>query len=357
MISALRRRSRPLVGLDIGSSSVKVIALSPAGEAFSLGAVGREPLPPGAIVDGAVVNQEAVAEAVRTVLTKQGVKTKEVAVSIAGNAVIVKRINLPVMSQDELASSIYWEAKQYIPFDVEDVNLDYQVLGPASGADASGGQDVLLVAAKKDRIAEYGRVVEAVGCVPVVMDVDAFAVQNAYEANYGVEATSTVALLNVGASAVNVNVLQGDRPAFTRDLAIGGNAYTEALQKELGLGFDDAELLKKGVPVDGLTYDDAEPVVRAVSDNLITEVGKTIDFFRATASSDDLTRVVLSGGASRIEGLSEALGDRFDVPVEPLDPFRRIATDDLPLTDEARTELGPVASVAMGLAMRRAHDR
>ncbi len=152
-------------------------------------------------------------------------------------------------------------------------------------------------------------------------------------------------------------MLQGDRPAFARDLAIGGNAYTEALQKELGLGFDDAESLKKGMPVDGLTYDDAEPVVRAVSDNLITEVGKTIDFFRATASSDDLTRVMLSGGTSRIEGLSEALGDRFDVPVEPLDPFRRMATDDLPLSDEARTELGPVASVAMGLAMRRVHDR
>ena len=216
---------------------------------------------------------------------------------------------------------------------------------------------MLLVAAKKDRIGEYTQVIEMAGCVPVVMDVDAFAVQNAYELNHGADPTATVVLLNVGASAVNVNILHGGRPVFTRDLAVGGNDYSEALQKEFGLAFDDAELLKKGVPVDGLTYDDAEPVVRAVSDNLITEVGKTIDFFRATASTDALTQVVLSGGTSRTEGLTEALSERFDVPVGPLDPFRQVATNDLPVTDDGRAELGAVTAVAVGLAMRRADDR
>ena len=357
MISSLRKRARPLVGLDIGSSSVKVVELRPRGDGYSVSAVGMEPLPPGVIVDRAIVDRRVVAEAVRAALSDQGLTTKAVAVSLAGNAVIVKRITLPAMSQDEIASAIYWEAKQHIPFDLEDVNLDYQVLDPPPGTERTAGQDVLLVAAKKDRIAEYRDVIEMAGCVLVVMDVDGFAVQNAYEANHGVDPVSTVALLNIGASALNLNVLQGNRPAFTRDVAIGGNAYTEALQKELGLAIDDAELLKRGVPVEGLTYDDAEPVVRAVSDNVVTEVGKTIDFFRASAVSGQIARIVLSGGSSRFEGLDDALRDRFDAPVERLDPFRRMGTDDLHLTEQRRAELGAVTGVALGLAMRHAGDR
>lgn len=320
-------------------------------------ALGAEPLPPETIVDGAIVDRRIVSDAVKKVLVDMGIKTREVALSIAGNAVIVKRIKLPTMGADELRTSIYWEAKQYIPFDVEDVNLDYQVLSSTPDGAEPGDQDVLLVAAKKDRIADYTEVIGQAGCVPVVMDVDAFAVQNAYELNHGVEPGAVVALLDIGASAVNVNVLDGDQPVFTRDLATGGNAYTDALQKELGLGFDDAERLKKGVPVDGLTYEDAEPVVRAVTENLIMEIGKTIDFFRATASSDDISRVVVSGGSSRIEGLVESLADRFDTVVESLDPFRRVAIEAGSMTDGRRAELAPIAAVAVGLAMRRADDR
>ena len=357
MITVLRRRAKSLVGLDVGSSAVKAVEIRQTGGEYGVTALGTEPLPPKTIVDGAIADRGRVTDAVRAVLSDHAIKTKEMAVSIAGNAVIVKRISLPAMSPEELSASIYWEAKQHIPFDVEDVKRDYQVLGSTPDEAASGNQDVLLVAAKKDRIADYTEVIRQAGCEPVVMDVDGFAVQNAYELNYGVEPNAIIVLLNIGASAVNVNVLHGDQPVFTRDLAIGGNAYTEALQKELGLGSDDAELLTKGVPVDRLTYDDAEPVVRAVNDNLIMEVGKTIDFFRATAPSDEITRVVLSGGTSRIEGLAEALADCFDTKVEALDPFRRIAIEGSAIRDEHRAEMGPIAAVAVGLAMRRADDR
>ena len=163
--------------------------------------------------------------------------------------------------------------------------------------------EVLLVAAKKEKIGDYTSVITQAGRQPVVMDVDAFALQNAYEVNYGLETGRIVVLLNAGASAININVLQGDQSVFTRDISIGGNAYTEAVQKELGLPFEVAEQLKKGVPVDGATFEDAQPVLRAVTENVLLEVQKTLEFFKAAASVDHIDRVVLSGGVSRIEGL------------------------------------------------------
>jgi type IV pilus assembly protein PilM len=258
------------------------------------------------------------------------------------------------MTEAELAESIYWEAEQYIPFDIQDVNLDYQIVD--SGG-AGGTMEVLLVAAKKEKIADYTGVISQAGHVPVVVDVDAFALQNAYEVNYGIEAGQVVVLLNAGASAININILNGDQSVFTRDISIGGNAYTEALQKELNLPFDSADQLKKGVPADGVTFDDALPVLRAVSENVMLEIQKTFDFFKATAASDRIDRLVVSGGASRVEGFGEMLADRFEAPVEPFDPFRKIALDAKKFGADTAAELGPTAAVAVGLALRRVGDR
>ena len=169
--------------------------------------------------------------------------------------------------------------------------------------------DVLLVAAKKDKIGDYTSVITQAGRTPVVVDVDAFALQNAYEANYGFEAGGVIALLNAGASATNINILHGAQSVFTRDVSMGGNAFTEAVQRELGLPYELAEQLKKGYDVDGATYDDARPVLKAMTDNVLLEVEKTFDFFKATASSDRIDRIVLSGGASRVDGFANALGD------------------------------------------------
>jgi len=350
------RRAKSLVGLDIGSSAVKAVELKQAGKGYKVTAFGSEPVPPDSIVDGAIIDAAAVADAIRRLFDGRHIKTKDVAASLSGNAVIVKKITLPVMTEAELAESIYWEAEQYIPFDIQDVNLDYQILDSAD-ASGKGTMDVLLVAAKKEKIADYTGVIAQAGRSAVVVDVDAFALQNAYEVNYGIEPSAVVVLLNAGASATNINILNGDQSVFTRDISIGGNAYTEALQKELSLPFDLADQLKRGMPVDGVTFDDARPVLRAVSDNVMLEIQKTFDFFKATASSDRIDRIMVSGGASRAEGFTEMLSERFEAPVEPFDPFKRVAFDPKRFNLESAEAIAPTVAVALGLALRRVGDR
>ncbi len=351
------RRSKAVVGLDIGSSAVKAVELRPAGKAYRVVAYGIEPIPPDSIVDGAIIDSTAVAEAIRRVFeTNKAFQARDVCASLSGNAVIVKKISLPVMTETELDESIYWEAEQYIPFDIQDVNLDYQILDPGTGPESRGNMDVLLVAAKKEKIGDYTSVIAQAGKTPVIVDVDAFALQNAFEVNYGLEPGRIVVLLNAGASAININILQGDQSVFTRDISMGGNAYTEAVQKELDLPFESAEQLKKGVPVDGATFEEAQPVLRAVTENVLLEIQKTFDFFKATASSDQIDRIMLSGGASRVDGFREMLQERFSAPVEDFDPFRAVTWDAKKLGAEA-ADLAPTAAVAVGLALRRMGDR
>jgi type IV pilus assembly protein PilM len=354
---ALFGRSKAVVGLDVGSTSVKAVELKPSGKGYRVAAFGIEPVPPDAIVDGAIIDAGAVAAAIRRLFdTHPAFKAKDVCASLSGNAVIVKKIVLPVMTESELDESIYWEAEQYIPFDIQDVNLDYQILDPGTSPDARGSMEVLLVAAKKEKIADYTGVITQAGRTPLIVDVDAFALQNAYEVNYGLVPGEVVVLLNAGASAININILQGDQSVFTRDISMGGNAYTEAVQKELELPFESAEHLKKGIPVDGATFEDAQPVLRAVSENVLLEIQKTFDFFKATASSDRIDRLMLSGGASRVDGFAEMLQERFDTPVEDFDPFRTVAWDPKRLTGEPM-DVAPCAAVAVGLALRRVSER
>ena len=350
-------KSKAVVGLDIGSSSVKAVELKASGKTFKVVAFAIEPVPPDSIVDGAIIDGAAVAEAIRRVFENKAFKTKDVAASLSGNAVIVKKISLPVMTEAELAESIYWEAEQYIPFDIQDVNLDYQILDAGTGENSKGTMDVLLVAAKKEKIADYTGVISQAGRVPVIVDVDAFALQNAYEVNYGLEPDAVVVLLNAGASAININILTGDQSTFTRDISIGGNSYTEAVQKELNLPFDSAEQLKRGLPVDGVSLDDVTPVLHAMTENVLLEIQKTFDFFKATASSDRIDRIVLSGGASRVNGFEQALQERFNTSVEVFDPFKKISFDPQKLGITDAEGLSPTAAVAVGLALRRAGDR
>src|SRR6478672_10913214 len=354
---ALFAKAKTIVGLDIGSSAVKAVEVKPAGKGYKVTAFGTEPVPPDAIVDGAIIDAGSVAEAIRRVFdTNKAFKAKDVCASLSGNAVIVKKITLPVMTESELGESIYWEAEQYIPFDIQDVNLDYQILDPGTGPDSRGSMEVLLVAAKKEKIGDYTGVIAQAGRTPVIVDVDAFALQNAYEVNYGLSAPQVVVLLNAGASAVNINILQGDQSVFTRDISMGGNAYTEAVQKELDLPFESAEQLKKGIPVDGATFEDAQPVLRAVTDNVLLEIQKTFDFYKASASSDQIDRIVLSGGASRVEGFREMLHERFACPVEEFDPFRAVDWDAKKLGGDP-ADVAATAAVAVGLALRRVGDR
>jgi type IV pilus assembly protein PilM len=348
---------KSLVGLDIGSNTVKAIELKPAGKGHRVAAISVQPVPPDSIVDGAIIDSGAVADAVARLFGNKQFKSKEVAASLSGNSVIVKKITLPLMTEAELAESIYWEAEQYIPFDIQDVNLDYEIIDAGNGnANPQGTMEVLLVAAKKDKIADYTSVITQAGRTPVIVDVDAFALQNAYEANYGFDPNAVVVLLNAGASAININILSGSQSVFTRDVSMGGNAFTEAVQKELSLPFEAAEDLKKGQNVEGVSYDDARPVLRAMTDNVLLEVEKTFDFFKATASSDRIDRIVLSGGASRVEGFTESLRERFDTQVELFDPFKSVTFDAKKL-GVSPEEMAPLAAVALGLALRRVADR
>ena len=348
---------KALVGLDIGSSAVKAIELKPSGKGYKVTAFGSESVPPDSIVDGAIIDGAAVADAIRRVFENKTFKTKEVAASLSGNAVIVKKINLPIMTEAELAESIYWEAEQYIPFDIQDVNLDYQILNTGAVAESGGTMDVLLVAAKKEKIADYTGVISQAGRLPVIVDVDAFALQNAYEVNYGLEPDAVVVLLNAGASAININIITGDQSVFTRDISMGGNSYTEAVQKELNLPFESAEQVKRGLPVEGVTFEEVQPVLHAMTENVLLEIQKTFDFFKATASSDRIDRIVVSGGASRVDGFTAALQERFSTAVEVFDPFKTISFEPAKLGITDPEGLSATAAVAVGLALRKTGDR
>jgi type IV pilus assembly protein PilM len=323
-------RSKGLVGLDIGSSAVKAVELAASGKSYRVAAYASETMAPDSIVDGAIIDGAGVADTIRRVFERLGTKT------------------------NELAESIKWEAEQYIPFDIQDVNLDYQIVQGTDGG-AKGSMDVLLIAAKKEKIADYTGVITQAGRLPVVVDVDAFAMQNAFEANYDVDPSAVTVLMNMGASAVNINIVSGPASIFTRDVSIGGNAYTEAVQREFNLTFTRAEAAKHGTGGDERA-DEVDAVLRAVSDNVLLEIQKTFDFYRSTAVSDRLDRVMLCGGAARVHGFAGALADRFGLPVEPLNPFRRIAFDAGRAGVDA-DEAASTAVVAVGLALRRAGDR
>jgi type IV pilus assembly protein PilM len=281
-----------------------------------------------------------------------GFKVKDVATSVSGHSVIVKRIQLPSQSKDELDETIKWEAEQYIPFDINEVNLDYQILQEES---VDGQMDVLLVAAKKDLIDDYLGVVSDAGMNLAVMDVDAFALGNMYEANY--DASGAVAIVDIGASVININVMNGAIPVFTRDITSGGNQYTEEIQKTLNVSFEEAERIKVGSDGDEVSKDvvpqEVEEAMREVSEQLLGEIQRSLDFYRATASNVPLQRVLLCGGAAHVPGLDRLFEERVEIPFEVADPFHRIELASSVRNEDQVRELGPALGVAVGLGLRR----
>ena len=229
-------------------------------------------------------------------MISQKIKQKEVAVSVSGHSVILRKINLPVMTREELDESIQWEAEQYIPFDINDVNIDVAILNDHND---QGQMDVLLVAAKKDMINDYINVVREAGLIASVVDVDSFAVQNAFEVNYNLPVGETVALINVGAAVVNINVVHSGVSAFTRDIAQGGNQYTDEIQKQLNVSYDEAEALKVGGggnDVDSVVPQEVERVMQQVSETIANDVQRSLDFYAATSADASINRIYLSGG-------------------------------------------------------------
>ncbi|HEV2112808.1 MAG TPA: type IV pilus assembly protein PilM [Terriglobales bacterium] len=336
------------MGLDIGSSSIKAVELKKSRGDIEVVHIGLEPLSPDIVVDSMIVDSGSVSSAITKIFNENNIKAKAVATSVSGHSVIVKRIPMATMDDSELAGSIQTEAAQHIPFDIADVNVDYQILSD----DTSGPQmDVLLVAVKKDKILNYTNVLSLAGKTPAVVDIDAFALQNCYEYNYEPAPGATVALLNLGASVMNINIVKGATPLFTRDVSVGGNQYTDSLQKELDLSFDDAELLKLGNKVGTVSEDAKMPILQQVTEIIVLEIQKTFDFFRATAAGEHIERIYLAGGSAKVPGLMEALRQEFSLPVEPLNPFQRITPGSGVPTDLIDRNAGQLA-VAVGLALR-----
>jgi type IV pilus assembly protein PilM len=343
-------KSKNLVGLDVGSSGVKLVELRQAkAGTYKLLKAGVESLSPEAIVDGAIMDSSLVVQAINRLDSSLNVRNTNYGTSLSGHSVIVKKINLPRMTESELAESIRWEAEQYVPFDINDVNLDYVVLDTAT----ADGMDVLLVAVKKDKIAEYTGVISQAGKTPVLVDVDAFAVQNAYEVNYPLTPGRVVALVNIGASVTNVNVLSGMNSIFWRDISFGGNQYTDALQKEFNLSFDQAETLKRGGKVGDQTLTTALPILQAVTQDMAQELQKTFDFFTATTATEKIDEIVLSGGSARVVNLDTQLKERFGMPVEIMNPFRQIQTSGSGVSDDWLSDNAPMLAIAVGLAVRQ----
>ena len=350
-------KSKAIVGLDIGSSAIKAVELHTSSKGFEVAHMGMASVPPEAIVQGAFLNSGAIVDAIREALSNAGVKAKDVCAAVSGHSVIVKKISLPAMTAEELEESIRWEAEQYIPFDVNEVNLDFQILRSGSG---EGQMDVLLVAAKKDLVDDYVHVLGEAGLNPVVIDVAAFAVANAFEANYAADPGTVVALINVGAQTVNINIVHDGYPAFTRDISTGGNQYTEEIQKALSIGFDEAERIKLGnaSPEDSqeVVPQEVDQAMRAVTEQVLGEITRSLDFFTATSAESRIGRILISGGSARVPDFAKAFQDRTNVPVQVLNPFARM----LPSKrfDEAYLrEMAPFMTVGVGLGLRRRDDR
>ena len=347
----MKSKRKALLGVDVGSSAVKVVELKQGRGGLSLTLADLSPLAPEIVVDGQIVDSGALANTLSQLLRQHKTRNRSAATAVSGHSVIVKQVTMPGMSDEELAASIETEAAQHVPFELSDVNLDYHVLD----YNDSGSMDVLLVAVKKDKVTNYTNALSMAGLMPLVMDHDPFAVQNCYEYNYQPAAAATVALLNVGASVTNIIVVKGSKPLFTRDVSVGGNQYTDALQKELNVSFEEAEAAKLGEN-SAVPEDRRLPVLHGVSEIIRLEIQKTFDFFRAGSSGEHIECLYLSGGSAQVPGLTDMLRQEFVVPVEVMDPFKRISLPAASAMAEAVRRHGPRLAVAVGLALRSFED-
>ena len=344
-------KKKSVAGLDIGSSSIKMVELEGKANSLSLLSLGFENLPDDTIIDGQIMELNVVSDVIRNVCANHQVNADQVVTGVSGHSVIIKNIVLPAMSADELEESIDWHAEEHIPYDLADVSLDYQITGTTSDS-----THVLIAACKRERIDNVRQAVQLAGKEPYIIDVDTFALQNCYELNYQPDDSQVVTLLNIGASTMNVNIVKGTRSLFTRDITVGGSQFTDVLQRSLGLSYQQAEAVKRGVShaVEGIEEKSIEPLMDNVTEIVAMEIQKTFDFYRATTEDNQtvVQKILISGGGSKLAGLAQDLSVRLELPVEVLDPFRNIKVDSRKFDPDYLSEIMPEMAVAVGLAMR-----
>ena len=360
-----------LVGLDIGSSSIKVGEVVDTKNGRTLKSFGMVDIPPGLIEEGIIKDPEAVADYIRTLFKETGIKEQNITLSIGGFSIIVKNISVQTMSEDELQNTIQLEAEQYIPFDISDVNLDFQIIGESpTGADQ---MDVLLVAAKKEMVNDYVNLVQMSKLNPLILDVDAFALQNIFEIGYGaseddIDTESTggaeeeprediVALIDIGASKTSLNILKGTSSLFMRDVSLGCGQINQKIISLANCSPEESEKLKFSDEPDKISANDLMEITSSVVTDWCTEIRRALDFFYSTYTDEQVKKIVLSGGGANIKEFNDLLSVETSTEVETIDPFKGIDIDNSRFDASDLEKVAPQAAICMGLAIRRADDK
>lgn len=345
--------SKGVIGLDIGTSSIKLIEIEESKGGFRLKNFGIATLPKDSIVNGSILNHDAVASTIQQLTSNLKIKTKKTVASVSGHPVIIKKITMPLTTDEELEESIRFEAEQYIPFDLEEVNIDFQILDVQE--EKTDQMNVMLVAAKKVMIDEYTKLLSDAGLKPIILDIDVFALENAFEINYTMEENQNVALVDTGASTINVNITKDGISVFTRDIFLGSNQITEELQKQFSVSFEEAEALKIGEGIDSVDYGGAEDIIRKGCENIASEIQKTLDFYNST-TYESVNKIYLSGGCAKAVSFKAIIEEKSNIPTEIIDCLRNIKYDESAFDPEYIKEITPLASVGIGLALRRLGD-
>ncbi len=343
-----------IVGLDIGSRSVKAAEITETKRGLLLKRFGIVDIAHGAIEEGTIIDAETVAESIKQLFKSYNIKESNVAVSIGGYSVIVKKISVQTMDEEKLQETIHFEAEQYIPFDISDVNLDFQILGESESN--PGQMNVFLVAAKKEMVNDYINLVNLAGLNPCIVDVEAFALQNTFEANYDMQSENT-ALIDIGASKTSLNILKGNSSLFMRDVSLGCGQINQKIMSLIECSFEEAEQLKYGDKPDRLTPEDLKGIVSSVVTDWCTEIRRALDFFYSTYPEDQIKRIILSGGGANIDEFRELLATEASAEVESINPFINFEIDNKNFDDAFIKQIAPQAAICMGLAMRKVDDK
>ncbi len=348
-------KKKDVIALDIGSSSIKLVKLNQAKKGWEMEKLGIAYLPPEAIVDGSIIDSMSITGAITSLIKENAIKVKDTVSSLTGHSVIIKKVSMPAMTEEELSESIQWEAEQYIPFPMTDVNIDFQILG--EDTEGRGQMDVMLVAVKKEVINDYVNVIKEAGLNPVIIDVDSFALENMMELNYTFAPDENVAMVNIGASITSISIIAGGVTVFTRSIPMGGNQYTEEIQRNFNISFKEAEDIKLGKESGSMEPVELSSVMNAVSTNLTMEVKRSVDFFLGGSPGVVINKIFLSGGGAKTKGLAELMQESTAIPVEVVNPFIGVAYDPKEFDEEYLKEMAPYFGVAVGLATRRLGDR
>src|SRR6266850_2912203 len=346
-------KKQSLVGLDIGSHTIKAVELEgDSSKTHKLIRWGISAPLAEAIVDGEIMDRQLVTDAISNLLESRGIKSRNVVAAVSGRAVIVKKITMNRLSAEDAQQAVYWEAEQHVPYDINDVSLDFEVLGP-SATDPKQMQ-VLLVAAKKDMVMSFGDLIREAGLQPLIVDVDSFAAQNALEANYDFAPEEVIAILNIGAEITNINIIQGGVPFFTKDLQVGGHSFMEAAQRKFNLSQSEATAAVRGESGTGL---EMASVIDQVSESIATALERAQVFLRSAGEAGAVSRIMLCGGSALTPGLSEFLNRRFGVPAEIANPLARVSYDPALFAGQDVLKVAPLLTVGIGLSLRRLGDK